>query len=260
MSKIIGRVILKADLVVKTGLHIGGGSSSVEIGGIDNSVIKNYKGQPFIPGSSLKGKMRSLTELVLGHLKPKDDKCSPCQCGECSVCKIYGVGAPNNKKDKDKDIQILPTRVIVRDAFLKPEVAQKMYNKKGDFKELELNYTESKWENQIDRLRSTANPRLIERVPEDAVFETEFIYTVFNKEDIENLNVLIDGFKYLEDDYLGANGTRGYGKVEFKNINISLKKITDYSNVISLETKKDLSSFDSKWIDEVKNYLISEGE
>lgn len=244
MARILGRVIIKADLVVKTGLHIGGGNSTLEIGGIDNSVIKNYKGQPYVPGSSLKGKMRSLTELALGKGNGK-----PCECGECEVCEIYGVGANQGTKGK------LPTRIIVRDAFLKPEVAEKMLNKRDEFKDLELSYTESKWENKIDRLNSKAMPRVIERVPEDAVFETEFIYTVFNRKDIDNLNYVLNGLKYLEDDYLGANGTRGYGKVKFQNIKTSIKTISDYANIINLDNKEELQGLDDEWLINIKEYL-----
>lgn len=247
--KILGRVILKAELIVKTGLHIGGGNSTLEIGGIDNSVIKNYKGQPFIPGSSIKGKMRSLTELALGKGNGK-----PCDCGNCVVCKIYGTGA-NNKSE-----QALPTRIIVRDSFLKPDIEKKMINKQDEFKDLELNYTESKWENNIDRLTSKATPRVIERVPEDTIFETEIVYTVFDSDDEKNLKTVIDGLKYLEDDYLGANGTRGYGKIRFNNITTSIKLIENYDTVDTLPTKDNLSELNDEWLNSVSEHFMQAGE
>ena len=55
------KIIIKGDLIVKTGLHIGGDDSFSAIGAIDSPVIRNTAtGLPIIPGSSLKGKIRSL--------------------------------------------------------------------------------------------------------------------------------------------------------------------------------------------------------
>lgn len=234
MSCMRGRLIFKCDLIVRTGIHIGGGNASIGIGGIDSSVIKTHKGEPYIPGSSIKGKLRSLTELSEGKFDTSEGEVKPCNCGKCQVCKIYGVGANSENKET------LPTRIIVRDAFLKKEIAEEMRNKQGDFKELEFLYTESKWENTIDRLSSKANPRVIERVPEGAIFEVEVIYTVYNEEDLDNLRILKEGFELLQDDYLGGNGTRGYGKVEFKNITIIKKTLKHYSN----ESKDEYESID----------------
>lgn len=219
MSAIKGRLIINCDLMVKTGMHIGGGNNSIEIGGIDSSVIKTYKGEPYIPGSSLKGKLRSLTEIAYG----KGENGQPCNCGKCAICKIYGSGA-NNKSEST-----MPTRIIVRDALLKQEIAQKMRNKEDEFKELEFLYTESKWENTIDRYSSKAMPRVLERVPEGTVFEVEVIYTIYDDKDIENLKTLKEGFEFLQDDYIGGSGTRGYGKIAFNNIKICKKTLSNYS-------------------------------
>ncbi|OAA84799.1 type III-A CRISPR-associated RAMP protein Csm3 [Clostridium ljungdahlii] len=250
----LGRLIINADLVVKTGLHIGGGNSSVEIGGIDNSVIKNHKGEPYIPGSSLKGKLRSLTELAYGKID-KDEKTGknlPCNCGECFICKIYGVSASEENKITDR----LPTRIIVRDAFLKESIAETMRKKEGQFKDLELSYTESKWENSIDRLTSKANPRLFERVPEGAIFDLEIVYTIYNEVDIDNIKYLIEGFQFLEDDYLGGNGTRGYGKVKFENIKFFTKTIKGYTSKPFGDTKASVDEIDDTWIKDLKNEMI----
>ncbi|AWI05774.1 type III-A CRISPR-associated RAMP protein Csm3 [Clostridium drakei] len=249
----LGRLIINADLVVKTGLHIGGGSSSVEIGGIDNSVIKNHKGEPYIPGSSLKGKLRSLTELAHNKIgKNEKGENLPCNCGECFICKIYGVSASEENKSTDR----LPTRIIVRDAFLKDSIAETMRRKEKDFKDLELSYTESKWENSIDRLTSKANPRLFERVPEGAIFDLEIIYTIYKEEDIENIKNLIEGFQFLEDDYLGGNGTRGYGKVKFENIRFFTKTIKDYTSKQFGDTKASVDEIDDIWIGKLKEQMI----
>lgn len=229
MSETLGRLIIEGELITKTGLHIGGGNSSLEIGGIDSSVVKNRKGEPYIPGSSIKGKMRSLIELAYGK-----GNGNPCECGICHVCKIFGVSAGKSANNKE----ILPTRIIVRDAFLKEDILKDMKSKTGEFKDLEFTYTESKWENNINRLNSFATPRVLERVPEGAIFNFEIIYTIYNKEDVENIKYLIEGLEFLQDDYLGGNGTRGYGQVCFKNIKLHKKLIKNY--------KKEL-------IDEVDN-------
>lgn len=228
MNAIKGRLIINCDLVVKTGMHIGGGNNSIEIGGIDSSVIKTYKGEPYIPGSSLKGKLRSLTEIAYG----KGDSGKPCSCGKCAICKIYGVGA-NNKSEST-----MPTRIIVRDGLLKRDIAEKMRNKEEEFKELEFLYTESKWENTIDRFSSKANPRVLERVPEGTKFDVEVIYTIYDDKDIENLKILKEGFEFLQDDYIGGSGTRGYGKIAFNDIKISKKTLSDYN-------KKSIGKYDS---------------
>lgn len=247
MCLLKGRLIIEAKLLVKTGLHIGGGNSSIEIGGIDNSVIKNHKGEPYIPGSSLKGKLRSLTELAYGKTKEG----GPCNCGECHVCKIYGIAAGS---DQNKE-GILSGRLIVRDAFLDENIRDEMKNKKGDFKELELTYTESKWENSIDRLKSSANPRVVERVPEGTVFNTEFIYNIYNEEDLDNLKELKKSFQFLEDDYIGGNGTRGYGKIKFEGINISLKTLKNYNKEEIVSEVSSLNNLDDNVVKKIKEKI-----
>ncbi|HDK7159188.1 type III-A CRISPR-associated RAMP protein Csm3 [Clostridium botulinum] len=244
MNLLMGKIFIDGDIILKTGLRIGGGNNSIEIGGIDNNVIKNHRGEPYIPGSSLKGKLRSLLEISTNRLK--DGR--PCNCGECSICSIFGVGANENKQN-------LPTRIIVRDAFLNEDIKKQMYEKQGQFKRLELNYTESKYENTIDRLNSKATPRLIERVPEGASFRFQIIYSVFNNKDIDNFNDLIKGMKLLEDDYLGSNGSRGYGQVEFDNLNIKIKVIKDYKTKEVLN-KSSLTDIDSVCLKEKLNELI----
>src|SRR6267154_468444 len=68
--KLIGKVILEGDITCQTGLHIGAGKGSLEIGGADNPVVKDAFGLPYIPGSSLRGRIRSLLEHALGLTTP----------------------------------------------------------------------------------------------------------------------------------------------------------------------------------------------
>ena len=155
--KLLGKVIIKGKIEAKTGLRIGGSTVGLDIGGVDNPVIKDAEGKPYIPGSSLKGKMRSLLEKAEG--KPlnsnlggtkihvcKDEK----EYQNCHVCKIFGV--PGEKDFGE------PTRLIVRDAVLIEEsITEEMK------KNLDLEYTEVKFENSIDRITSAANPSLLAR-------------------------------------------------------------------------------------------------
>ena len=66
--KLKKKIIYTGTIVLKTGLHIGGTNTALNIGGPDKFVVRNPINQlPYIPGSSLKGKMRSLIELAFGE-------------------------------------------------------------------------------------------------------------------------------------------------------------------------------------------------
>ncbi len=216
---IFGKIIIKGRIKLKTGLHIGAQTEAIEIGGIDNPVLKDPNtGEPYIPGSSLKGKLRSLFEKSLSAKQPEDkrgsgeDKWFNRRIGDawihvcenlekavnCPVCRLFGI---SGKGSGNKNY---PSRTIFRDAHLCND------------KELE-EVIEIKYETAIDRITSAANPRPMERVVPGAEFEFEIVYNVENeqekREDIKNLISLM---KMLEDDYLGGSGSRGYGKVELR--------------------------------------------
>lgn len=189
-------------IVLKTGLHIGGTNSAMSIGGPDNFVVRNpLTNIPYIPGSSLKGKMRALIEISTGEVNEK---------GEASenpngiAGKLFGVGA--NKGGH-------PSRLIVRDAELMiddPEV---------DFNKTDLPYAESKTEVTINRVTAETNPRTFERVPAGAKFNLNMVLNIFEGEDENELKkTLNDAIQLLENDYLGGQGSRGYGQVKFENL------------------------------------------
>lgn len=218
--RLIGKLIVSGYIETLTGLAIGGSKTDVEIGGIDNNVIKNAQGVPFIPGSSLKGKLRSLLERSFNKEKV-------CDCGEedCPICTIFGMGLPSDNKNPKSG----PTRLYVRDANLNEITKRKMENKEDIFLDLELTYTEGKWENQIDRVTSKANhPRQQERVPAGSIFDINLVYNIYSTNDVENLKYLIASMRLLEDDYLGGNGSRGYGRVQFNDIEFLLRTVEDY--------------------------------
>jgi CRISPR-associated protein Csm3 len=220
----IGLKKISGQIVVKTGLHIGAGSDKVEIGGMDNPVIRNpLTREPYIPGSSLKGKMRSLLEWKLDKVQNKGG--NPCSCGrtDCPVCRVFG--SANNSRGKGEEDQNGPTRLIVRDAFLSEEDREKMNNGKA--------IIEEKYENSLNRITARANPRPIERVVPGVKFDFEMIYRIIDtndggKTDETNFNrVVLEALKLLKNDYLGGGGTRGNGRIDFINVKDETGKAID---------------------------------
>lgn len=194
---------------VITGLHIGAGNDKVEIGGMDNPIIRNPLTQePYIPGSSIKGKMRSLLEW---HLNKLGTDGKPCDCGsaDCKICRVFGSA----NKSKDGDKKKGPTRIIVRDAKLSQDWADKFKGGKA--------IIEEKSENSLNRITAEANPRPIERVVPDVTFDFEILYRIIDMDDNGDTDrkyfdeVVKKGLKLLQDDYLGGGGTRGNGQIEF---------------------------------------------
>ncbi|MHA1743058.1 MAG: type III-A CRISPR-associated RAMP protein Csm3 [Candidatus Heimdallarchaeota archaeon] len=214
-----GKLIIKGKISLETALHIGGSSANLEIGGVDNAVIKTAKGVPYIPGSSLKGKLRSLLatatyELTRENFPP--GKIHSCAEPNCSVCSIFGRNTEDIKKVEE------PNRLIVRDAFMDLEYFKEL-TEREELKNLDLEYTEVKYENFIDRLTSAANPRQLERVPAGNRFNFEMVFNVYSEKDIKHLNALFSSMKLLEDDYLGGSGTRGSGKIKFIDLSIEYR-------------------------------------
>lgn len=214
MGQLKKKIKIETDIEVKTGLHIGGSNDNVEIGGIDTPVIKlGSKGnRPYIPGSSLKGKMRCLLEQSKGIAIVGADG----EKGNGDINNLFGI--TENEKEGIKVNK--PSKLIVRDAEL-TEDSETMLRMCDN---LDMPYTESKTENTIDRVTAKANPRTIERVPAGAVFHAQFIINVWDDDKEEKLiNLFKDGIKLLQNDYLGGNGSRGYGQIEFGEL-----KRTDY--------------------------------
>ncbi|MCF8233156.1 MAG: type III-A CRISPR-associated RAMP protein Csm3 [Bacteroidales bacterium] len=235
-NKLKKKLIIKTVMTVETGMHIGGSSDNVEIGGIDNPVIKigTQNGKPLVPGSSLKGKIRSLLEQMAGvseagggtkkngqswEYKDKPEKLQ-------KIINLFGYSG-------DKKI----SKIIVRDSEMLPE-SLKLLEDSSDF--LDMPYTENKYENTIDRVTGVTTGggiRQTERVPAGVKFNVEFVINVWDEDgDGENLkNLLKEGIKALELDYLGGSGSRGYGKVSFDWKGIENPKEKDMQNLINNE-------------------------
>ncbi|RKX80193.1 MAG: type III-A CRISPR-associated RAMP protein Csm3 [Spirochaetes bacterium] len=201
---------------VLTGLHIGAGSDVIEIGGMDNPIIKNpITGEPYIPGSSLKGKMRSLMEWYFNKVKVNGGE--PCKCGEpdCEICRVFGCAIQNTEKSVEKSKKRGPTRLIVRDAFLTEETKEKFAGK---------NLVEDKSENSINRLTAAATPRHLERVVPGTEFDFSLSYRFFDMEDGFEIDeryfrdVVLKALAILEHDFLGGGGSRGSGKIMFVDL------------------------------------------
>ena len=201
MEKLIQKIKIQTTITLVTGLHIGGNSENVEIGGIDNPVIKlaTKNNAPYIPGSSLKGKMRCLLEQIAGAYEVGRNE---------AVNNLFGIIKEKNPQKKDQ-----PSKLIVRDALL-TDASQKMLRESAN---LDMPYTENKFENVIDRIKGVAeHPRQTERVPAGAVFNAEFIINVWDDDKEEDLLALFEkGIRLLENDYLGGSGSRGYGQIKF---------------------------------------------
>ena len=225
--KLFGRIFIKAGIKVKTGLHIGGSGAGLEIGGVDKEVIRNpLNNQPYIPGSSLRGKMRSQTEKVLGL--PQNNPigqvtihtCKTTEAynanGGCPVCHVFGV--PGEVEATG------PTLLLIRDVNLKnSDVADQNQAKTVTA------ITELKTEVAIDRVTSAAVPRILERVPAGAEFgPAEFVFGVYCEADFARLRYVVDALQFVEDDYLGGSGSRGSGKIEFTDITVTARSSEAY--------------------------------
>jgi len=227
--KLIGKLILEGELVCRTGLHIGAGKGSLEIGGADNPVIKDSFGRPYVPGSSLRGRLRSLLEQTRGAAVPselvylskrkgQEVRIHQSNRPDDEICLLFGRTAGRMEKvsgDTLESTQASPSRLAVCDAPLDPEsITPSMRENLDD----EL--TEVKSENAIDRITSQANPRTLERVPAGARFHVRFVMDVLCEEDKALAALLAEGLKLLEDDSLGGGGSRGSGRVGFAKMRL----------------------------------------
>ncbi|CDE69453.1 cRISPR-associated RAMP protein Csm3 family [Clostridium sp. CAG:277] len=194
----LAKIEISGTLEVVTGMHIGGSSAFSAIGAVDSPVVKDTRtNQPMIPGSSLKGKMRSLLAKRYNEFKaekPDDD-------AEC-LTDLFGSA---------KKGQVKTSRLLFTDMFLENMDELKRAGLTGA--------TEVKFENSISRATAVANPRQIERVVRGAVFPLQLIYEVEDEEKmIFDFKILKEGFELLEYDYLGGNGSRGYGRVKIADL------------------------------------------
>ena len=247
---------MQTKLRILTGLHIGGSDDTTQIGGIDSAVIKreifanedgsiNYDGtgkkitEPYIPGSSLKGKVRSLLEHSFGLIveqkiklgekagKPIDSNFAKSLDGILQkkanlIVTLFGESAGNGDKSNTKI-----TRAIFRDTFLTKE-SRKLYL------DDKIKLSEEKAENTINRVSVMANPRFMERVPAGVEFDFEVVLRDFQEDKNLPLSKTIElGLLLLQNDALGGGGSRGNGKIEFEkfqnieNLKLKIKELME---------------------------------
>ena len=228
--KFLGKLILEGELHCETGLHVGAGKGSLEIGGSDNPVVKDAFGRPYVPGSSLRGKLRSLleqssglavpTELVyLSKRKGQEVRIHQSDRPDDEICLLFGRNPGRMERVAGESLesaQATPARLAVYDAPLDPDsITPQMRENLDD----EL--TEVKSENAIDRITSQANPRTLERVPAGARFRVRLVMDVLCEEDAPLFQRVLEGLRMLEDDSLGGGGSRGSGRVRFANLKLT---------------------------------------
>ena len=235
-----GKILIEGKLEVVTGLHIGGSSSFAASGALDSPVVRNSRdNQPMIPGSSLKGKMRSLlarqrNQKISGNMDEDEE----------GILRLFGSAKNGN---------VRVGRLIFSDLFLAEQDSLE-------------SPVEVKFENSINRLTAVANPRQLERVIPGTQFNLKLLYELKDTTDrekekhaeyyqgteeewiLKDFQSLIDGMKLLELDYLGGSGTRGYGQVRFCNLSAglvygdeALEKYADQLNnqLIALEEENE---------------------
>ena len=205
------KIEIKGKIRLETGMHIGGATQFAAIGAIDSPVVRDtYTDLPMIPGSSLKGKIRTLLAKKYNEklVEPDDD-----------VLKIKRLFGSSKKGD------IKSSRLIFSDSIL---------SNNEELKEIGVSATEIKTENAINRITAVANPRQIERTVRGSEFDFSIIYNAEKEDEIkEDIELLKEGLKFLEYDYLGGNGSRGYGRVKIEDLKMDVvvgelnKKIKD---------------------------------
>jgi CRISPR-associated protein Csm3 len=255
--KLIGKLILEGDLTCETGLHIGAGHGTLEIGGADNPVIKDAFGRPYIPGSSLRGKLRSLLEhatgvttpgelVYLSRRKGQEVRIHQSERPDDEICLLFGRSPGRMERVSGEALEAgvaTPSRLTVYDAPLDQEsITPQMRENLDD----EL--TEVKSENAVDRITSQANPRTLERVPAGARFHVRMVLDILCEPDRELVPRIVEALRLLEDDSLGGGGSRGSGRVRLSNLRLVWRNREFYTSAApeaELLTGGDLGALQS---------------
>ncbi len=230
MKTLEKKIFINGKVKTLSGLHIGGHNTHLDIGGVDSFVIRNPKNdQPYIPGSSLKGKMRSLLEQsygVFGDIKIGDLRYGPIDDPKHPITQVFGSVKGRNSDGKKN----IPAKIIVRDGA----ILSHDYN-------ADLHYTEVKTEIIVDRITAAASPRQMERVPADVEFDLQIVLNVWNSTEAfpevkeeEMIQIVFNGLRLLEGDYLGGKGSRGSGQIK-----IGIKEIFERNREYYLQRTTD---------------------
>ena len=216
------KIKISGKIKVMTGMHIGGSSA---FSAVDSPVIRDKQSDlPIIPGSTLKGKMRTL--MAKGFSESASAKIGYHDDDPEIVLRLFGN--IKNGKNEHKNSRLLFSDMILSNM--------------DELKQMDIHSaTEVKFENSINRLTAVANPRQIERVIRGSEFDLDIIYNVEDETQIkEDFQAIKDGLTLLEYDYLGGSGSRGYGKVKFEDLKAQ-NVIGNIDNSIMEECNKILS-------------------
>lgn len=205
----LAKIMISGKIISKTGMHIGGASGFSAIGAIDSPVVRDIQSdEPMIPGSSLKGKMRSL----LARQYTDTTKLPAHNSDVDRVRRLFGYMQDGKSGSGGKQMAF-PARLQFSDMFLA---------NKDELTEIGVPTTEVKFENTINRLTAVANPRQIERSVAGSEFNLNLIYNVVDEaEMLEDFETIGEGMKLLTYDYLGGHGSRGYGRIRFTDIEVN---------------------------------------
>lgn len=229
--KLIGKLLVEGELHCETGLHVGAGKGSLEIGGADNPVVKDAFGRPYVPGSSLRGRLRALLEqssglavpselIYLSKRKGQEVRIHQSDRADDEICLLFGRSPGRSDRVAGGDFLdgalASPARLTVYDASLDLDSITAAMREN-----LDDELTEVKSENAIDRITSQANPRTLERVPAGARFKMRMVVDILCEEDKALVARLFEGLRLLEDDTLGGGGSRGSGKVRFAGLKLT---------------------------------------
>ncbi len=235
---LIGKLVIEGELHCETGLHIGAGKGSLEIGGADNPVIKDSFGRPYVPGSSLRGRLRSLLEQTTGLAVPaelvylskrkgQEVRIHQSDRPDDEVCILFGRSPGKMDRvqgDSFESKTATPARLTVYDAPLDADSITPAMREN-----LDDELTEVKSENAVDRITAQASPRTLERVPAGARFRFRMVLDILCEEDKELVPLVFTGLRLLEDDTLGGGGSRGSGRVALKNLKLTWRGKSYYT-------------------------------
>ena len=243
-GQLLKKIKISGLITAKSGLHIGGSNIGMSIGGADATVVRNpLTNEPYIPGSSLKGKMRSLLERAYGKFgkgqdntvvnSPYVDVDEDFNAGDKRTYIPTLFGTTPETLAKSKEPHQPTSRLIVRDCPLEKDSSKRLEK----LKTTDMPFTEVKTEVVIDRITSAATPRQMERVPAGAIFEMSLILNIYHgDEDADYLKKVIEGLCLVQNDYLGGKGTRGSGEVSFSKITFECKTTENYKNLEKWQT------------------------
>lgn len=226
---------INGTIELKTGMHIGGSSQFAAIGAVDSPIVRDpFEDLPMIPGSSLKGKLRTLLAKKYNNGRPNN-----INLDKPEIKRLFGSTSnrfinQNNKNDGKTKLG----RLIFSDSIL---------SNAEEIKKMSIPLTEVKMENSINRLNGMATPRQIERSIRGSKFDFSIIYNAEVEEEIEtDLKILKEGLELLEYDYLGGSGSRGYGRIEIIKLDVNTvigkkdeKKEEKYKSIMKINKEKE---------------------